>query len=236
MRSSEDLCLLCKTRKATKTDSHIISKFLTKSVFGQGQRRGFLLDADNSHKPAKITQDAAKESYILCPECEKCFEILETYISSKVHNRLWNPQYANEFRDEDNGHGIKRRVCINTSPIIFRLLIYSIVWRRSISETPAHRSFKLENGDEEYLRKILCYFYAHTQDGVLQKVTNDPTIAGDIPFILFTSQSFSDATGNVIATLPYARSPHFIELNQYSLWHVSRLRYNVLFLGIILFV
>lgn len=48
MRTSEDLCLLCASRKANKKNSHIVPRFMTKSILGnQTAKRAYRLNTMN---------------------------------------------------------------------------------------------------------------------------------------------------------------------------------------------
>jgi hypothetical protein len=217
MRTPEDICLLCKTRKATKTQSHIIPRFMTKSIFGLERRRGYLLDIGNAHKPTEVTQDSDKEDYILCPECEKFIEICETYFAARIQNRLWKPHFENQFFDSNNGHGIRRKICNEANQWIFRLFIYSIVWRCSISQTKTHSSFSLGKEEEEILRSILSEFISSSQSELLALIETRFHKISVIPFVIFTAESFNSKTGNVISSNPYSKNPYYIELNEYTL-------------------
>lgn len=65
-RTADDICLLCGHEKATKKNSHIIPKFLGKSILGnEGSRKGFIIDSSKPHIKPKITQDSHASSSLL---------------------------------------------------------------------------------------------------------------------------------------------------------------------------
>ena len=76
MRTPDDICLLCEINNATKENSHIIPKFIGKSIFGvNAVKRAYILDTNKGHLPADFTQDSVKENYLCCPNCELYFSI-----------------------------------------------------------------------------------------------------------------------------------------------------------------
>ena len=89
MREPTDLCLLCQTNLATKTNSHIYPKFLSTNFLGAKGKpcKGFDLISEKilNEKP-KVIQDSPKENYILCEECEAYFGILEGIASDIFMN------------------------------------------------------------------------------------------------------------------------------------------------------
>jgi len=93
IRTSNDKCLLCLTENSTKRNSHIVPKFITKSIFGMnGQEKGYIWDTGGQQKKPKICQDTSKEDYILCPACEKLFILIEKCTSISIQ------KYTNYFK------------------------------------------------------------------------------------------------------------------------------------------
>lgn len=215
MRTPNSDCLLCKSNKATKGNSHIVSRFMSKNILGDGNtKRGYLTKTSSMHLPPKFEQDTPKESFILCPSCEKYFEILETYISQRLNNKLWDIRFASHFAIESQ-EGIHWKVCNNIEPIIFRLFIYSIIWRCSISYTSLFKDFKLENDYEEYLRVILFKSKYEQQVNLISAIEK---LKKDFPiyeFIIFTSSSFVDRTQNLLLCIPWMQNPYYLILGEY---------------------
>jgi hypothetical protein len=217
MRTKGDKCLLCLENLSNKENSHIIPKFISKSILGEGPvKRAFLIGTDRAHKPPEFSQDSPKEDYLLCESCEEYFSILETYMATRLHNRIWDIRYQRQFITNISEGGICWKNCNEINPTIFRLFIYSIIWRCSVSSTEAFKTFKLEPKEEISLRSALHKFKQTKQKDLLNKITVE---FGEIliPFVFFTSDNFVDRTANFILANPAVRNPYQIVLNEYML-------------------
>ncbi|MBK7856659.1 MAG: hypothetical protein IPJ79_18750 [Bacteroidetes bacterium] len=172
MRNPNLKCLLCETNNSTKENSHIIPKFMGKEIFKTEKgNRGFVIGTNSAHLPPQITQDSPKESYILCPSCEQYISILETYIATRFHSRLWDKKFSQQFGTFNNNGGITWKVCNEIEPAVFRLFIYSIVWRCSISSVPLCKDFLLNKEEEERLRLSLLLCKYETQIELLSNIS-----------------------------------------------------------------
>jgi hypothetical protein len=218
MRTPNDICLLCDTNKAIKENSHIIPKFIGKTLLNDGgTNRGYILDTSRGHLPADVIQDIAKENYLLCPDCESYFSIIETYIAERLHKRLWTVRLADQFPFYENGGGVNWKVCAQIDPNIFRLFIYSIIWRCSISQIRLHSEFKLTEDEENLLKKNLQMFISATHKEFIFKVERKGTNVSIYPFVIYTAQTFPNKTSNVIYTSTHNRNPYVLYLNEYIL-------------------
>jgi hypothetical protein len=64
MRTSDLRCLLCLDNKSTKGNSHIVPKFMAKSVLGTGdKKRGYAIGTDKGDQPPTYVQDSPKEDF-----------------------------------------------------------------------------------------------------------------------------------------------------------------------------
>jgi hypothetical protein len=106
--------------------------------------------------------------------------------------------------------------CEEIHPIIFCLFIYSIVWRCSISSCPTYNEFKLNQGEEESLRIELMKFKYEKQADLLLFLTSVSSLIV-YPYLLFTSLSFRDKTGNMVFTNPAIKNPYQLALGEYML-------------------
>jgi hypothetical protein len=218
MRTPNDICLLCDTNHATKENSHIIPKFIGKSIFGDTNvKRAYILDTNKGHLPADFTQDSVKENYLFCPKCESYFSIIETYIAERLHKRLWTSRLADQFPLHDNGAGVNWKVCAQVDPEIFRLFIYSIIWRCSHSENKLHVGFKLNPEEESLLKNELKYFISDTYKQFIAKVQEQSKKVATYPFVIYTAKSFPNSTNNIIYTSTHNRNPFVLHLNEYVL-------------------
>ena len=146
------ICKLCLNREADKPNSHIIPKFLAKRLFESTKPR-HSISIDRKGKSKKI-QDTPKESFILCKLCEKRLEHLETLISRKITSINNYNNLKEKFKLNELGKN-KVLECLNINPIGFKIFVYSIVWRTSISSLPEFETFKLDDKTEDKLRVFL---------------------------------------------------------------------------------
>lgn len=146
-------CNLCKTRPANKTNSHIIPKFLCKGLFEFTKPRHSITIGKNG-KSRKV-QDTPKEDNILCDLCEKRIEIIETHFAGVIKNINNFSSLPNEF-DFINGINQPQYIeCKNIHPTLFKLFIYSLIWRASISSLVNFKKYKVPEIIEEELRVFL---------------------------------------------------------------------------------
>lgn len=145
-------CKLCLTREADKPNSHIISKFLTKRLFEYTKPR-HSIEIDRKGRN-KTIQDTPKENSILCKACEKRLEYLETLISKKITSINNYNNLKSTFKLVEYGNN-KILECLNINPIAFKIFVFSLVWRASITSLPEFESFKLDDKTESDLRILL---------------------------------------------------------------------------------
>ncbi len=218
IRSSESNCLLCVENKAIKTNSHIIPKFMTKSMLGAGTvKKAFAINSGKADKAPQVSQDTVKEDFILCESCEQYFSVLETYIATRLNNRLRDIRYSSQFSKIENEHGVVYKVCEQINSIIFRLLIYSIVWRCNISSTDLCDDFSLFEEEAEHLRKALLKCKFLKQQELLDKIDLLKQDFPLFPFVFFTTEVFLDSTKNVLFAHPDSKNPYYLILNEYML-------------------
>ena len=216
MRKPTDICLLCDTNQATKENSHIIPKFIGKSIFGsRGIKRAYLVDTNKGHEPADFTQGTIKESYLFCPNCESYLSNIETYIAERFHKRLRTAKLTDQFPLYENKGGVTWKICLQVNPIIFRLFIYSIVWRCSISESSIHQKFKLSSEEDTLLKSDLKKYITSTYKEFIEKIETRSENIMIFPFVIYTSQSFHDNAMNTIFTSSYNKNPYVLHLNEY---------------------
>lgn len=234
-RTAKSKCLLCRENNATKENSHIIPKFLTKSILENSKgRRAYLIASDKVHLKPNFSQDTAKESFILCQGCEQYFSVLETYVSKNLHEKLWNANFAKEFSLFDNQNGIRWKVCNSLDPAIFRLFIYSIIWRCSISETEIVREFSLDSEEEERMRLSLIECRKEKENDLLSIISIMKNNISLPDFFFFTAETFTCETSNTIFIHPDAKNPYLFILNRYILvvsFKVNKAQNNFHFLN-----
>ncbi len=219
MRTIESECLLCRTNKATKTNSHIVPKFVTKSLLGNDNlKRAFTIASSGADRPPIISQDSPKEDFILCPECESYFSVLETEASRNFFNGIWAGTPGPKFMNKTSSGKMMYKELVQMHRVLFHLFIFSIVWRCSITSIRLFQYLKLNESEGEGLRKTLLLFKALTLEGLLAKLTaeNEAALFPSY-YVLLTSQAFTDQTRNVVFIPAGNKNPYFLVLNQFQL-------------------
>ena len=163
MRASNDICLLCDEKESTQKKSHIIPKFFGKGLyFGTSPKHS--ISFEKTGRTSKI-QEIEREDFILCPECEKGFSVLETYCVLRLE-RFNEIRFANNFKRIKRGD-FEYFECKYLDVKIFNLFIYSIIWRLSISRKFAFMKFKLNQADEIELKNILIKYIKTNQSDLI---------------------------------------------------------------------
>lgn len=157
MKSDYNICPFCKERPATKTNSHIISDFLTKSL--KESPKGNRVYSINKFIPEgygnyQYTQDTSKQDYIFCPVCESQFNIrYERHIAntfflaySKRHS------FFDVYLKSDN---VRYRVFANTDYRIFKKFLLLQLYRMHISTLPEFANINLSDQQLDLVHKNL---------------------------------------------------------------------------------
>lgn len=146
------VCRLCNANPADKTNSHIIPKFLCKGLFESTSPRHTL--SINRKGRARKLQDTPKENHILCSSCEKRIEVIETHFARLFNDVHRYPELPDQFQLKILG--VQQYLeCVMIHPTLYKLFIYSLVWRPSISSLLDFRLFELPEKVEEELRLFL---------------------------------------------------------------------------------
>lgn len=187
-RQPTDKCLLCGAKSATKQNSHIIPKFISSDFLGdKSGKKGYVIDSETGVK--KIIQDSPKEDYILCPDCEEYFSVIETEVAQEIK----------KLHSESDG-AITVPMILESTGInakIFHLFYFSQFWRASISNHEIFEPFTLSKDIENYLRDELNKFNTTNREDFLKKITT--TELGKLmPYGVFTPLYFSEKTKNLI--------------------------------------
>ena len=161
-------CQLCKKNEANQTGSHLTSCFIVASQIGKrDEEKGYNLTADpNQDYSENKKADDIKEDYILCSGCEKRLSYIESYFSQEITNKIGETKFSENFPVTETEDKTKSKyyTCIRTNSIAFHLLVYSIIWRASISNKPIFKGFKIPKNAEEKLRETLDSFLPEYKD------------------------------------------------------------------------
>lgn len=216
-RKAFDPCLLCKSNPATKTKSHILPKFLSTGYLGsKGQRKGYTLNTETVlDGKRKVVQDSVKEDFIVCPDCESYFSVLED-LSSSLFLR-WRDKIAtrectlNHIEDD-----LTVLTCRYLSPHILNLFIYSMFWRASISDHDVFINTRLAPSFEEELRQILLQYQSTSKTTFLDKLTTLPPVPA-YPSAIMSATSFIDETKNFLYA-SHTQNPYVLLIDKYLFW------------------
>lgn len=188
----------------------------TNFLGAKGQpRRGLDLNSEliGDKKPS-IIQDAPKENYLLCEECEAYFSVLEGIASEPLL------KWAERLRDGSySQHAIIPEVdlimCTGADSKTNLLLLYSIFWRASVSQHPFFENFKLQPQMEESLRAILMAYRHAKRQEYLQALAEAPTFKV-YPTTVITAHGFEDGTANLLMALPTSK-PYALNIDRFGL-------------------
>jgi hypothetical protein len=213
-KSKNNLCLLCEEQAASKKNSHIISKFIGKAILKDGGRnKAYVLDTSKPHSKPKIQQDSPKEDHILCPDCEKYFEILETYVAEHLFKRILKDKYNDKFEYSENEGGVEYATCKELNSRLYRLFILSLFWRCNIATVEPFNSFSINESDQ--IKNILKYYKTIDIKAILELEENPNLFK--IPMVIMKAKEGINASGNFL----YANDEHHpiyqLQTNDYIL-------------------
>ena len=218
------ICQLCRRNKANKTNSHIVPAFWLKSQIGErGNENAYLITEDpKQNYTENIGDKGLAEDYILCNDCETRLGYVESYFSAEVIQKIEDANFVANFEKKISKHGDLLK-CKRVNPIVFHLLIYSIIWRAAISKEPVYNHFTLSEDALENLRFTLDLFLPNTvnhkieikQDKYLKMIENCQEFFQFFPYIILKADSLPDKTGAYNWFDNISTSPNHIILNEY---------------------
>jgi hypothetical protein len=163
----DKICTLCKINIADQNNSHIIPKFMSKRLFENAKPRHALYLGKNGKQQKQ--QDIPKENQILCRSCEAKLAKLEDYFA-RFFIEINSLNSARRSYTVDQIYGQEVIFCNDLHPTLFKLFIFSLIWRCSISKSFEFGNFKLENDVEENLRIFLYHNLKATQRELLDSL------------------------------------------------------------------
>lgn len=202
-RTRNDICLLCQKNKATATGSHIYTKFITASMFGdKHNKQGGRINTAEFEYGSKAN-DTPKQDFIMCPRCENIrLGTLETYVSTFFYSRYRNNKFSDKFPVDKRFNVITNELdCMILTDVhtgMFKLYIYSLIWRASICALPSFKNFKLTNEQEEILRYALDAFLQENAKDTIAFYDANVNQFPQFPFIIQTHLEQTDASRNFV--------------------------------------
>lgn len=146
-------CKLCISNDANQKNSHIITKFLGNGLFENlPNKKTFIIK--HGIKQKFEPQDTIKEDHILCSDCEKKIGKVETYMATRLEKLKSYQNFPNEYKINSLG-SMNFLEDKNINPYIFKLFIYSQIWRVSISSDYMFQAFIISEGIKEDIRIFL---------------------------------------------------------------------------------
>jgi hypothetical protein len=207
-------CNLCKDKIADKENSHIIPKFMCKGLFEDTKPRHSI--ALNQSGKFKNIQDTPKENNIFCKSCEKRLEIIETYFARKIidiHNYI-NLKNNFEFNKVSNQEYL---ICKNINPIAFKIFIYTLIWRTSISKLNEFLKFKIEENIEEELRKFLDDNLKLTHRELVENFTEIKKTP-NYDFCIFKPKVKSKISRGIFTTYNTSENSHILLIVDFAIY------------------
>lgn len=228
-------CKLCLKNEANQTGSHITSCFMVESQIGKrGQEQGFIIEPDSTQDYSKnVEADEIKEDYILCLGCEKRLSFLETYFSAEVTQKKEVTSFAQNFPVDTSNPRANYMSCQQVNPSAFYLLLYSIIWRISISNKQIFSQFNLAPENEEKMRLLVdCLLPEYVEVKVsagrkfvinekqrswFQGLNACANLFDFLPMVLLKAHpNIDDTTRNIIfANNQIHLQPHHLIINEY---------------------
>lgn len=217
-------CKLCNRNEADQTGSHITSAFLLTSQIGKrDNERGFLITTDPTQDYSKNKKaEDIKENNIFCRDCEKRLSFIENYYSTEITQKIEKENFKPNFEEikTKNGYYLK---CKRIEPIAFHLLIYSNIWRASISTQLIYNHFKLSNDVESELQFLLDLFLPNTIDHKIQIGLNEwiksvrdcKDFFTVFPYVIFKAENLENKEQTYEFFDNITHNPNHIILNEF---------------------
>ena len=196
MRKATDQCLLCQSEQSTKTNSHILPRFISTGFMKQPGKgnRGYQIGGDKH----EVIQDSPKEDYILCESCEAYFSVVEGYAADTFKNwqdKIQKGEYLKEIIVDD----LNVVSCQSSNPNAVRLLIYSMFWRAGISSHELFDGYSPRSELMESLRQILLLFKSSNRKEFDDAIKKHPLQI--YPIGITTVEEMTDGSAAVLAAI-----------------------------------
>lgn len=212
-------CRLCLIAEANHKKSHLITKWLFKSVKGnQGEGKIYSIRIiDNKGVPnKKPEQDVLFEKFILCEACERYLGSIERYIKNNFYTPFRTPQ---SFKNQEEFRTVTFNrdtitFCEKVNEVIFALFILCQFWRSTLSQKLVFKRLAFNIETVENFREILLSFKSLTQTELIQK-TQQKTIQNFKYLILLLNNDTKISPLNTLIQICSTadKKIHWIEVN-----------------------
>ncbi len=223
IRRKTELCLLCQSNQADKTKSHIIPKFMTKSMFQDGKtQKAYTMSNHNMHKPIPIAQDTPKQDYILCSKCETYFGVLETYFANQIHRTIRDIRFSHLYMMTEISTEYSIIKHTNANLYVMFLLIYSIIWRCHISDHNLFKNFSLPENEVLRLKNQLLVYKSVKQSDLLEQLKTIDDSFDFFPYLILTPKIHKSRSKNFLFANPTNYNPVSISAAEYLIYMFSQ--------------
>lgn len=228
-RNPTDLCLLCLTREARKTNSHLIPSFLSTEMLSRYSRKHLLTFNLAKRLFNKPSQSTMKENYLMCPECEARLGLLERYMANGFFKLYKNPLHAIKF---PRSTAIATRLEIinmpDINPDVFNLFSYSIFWRVANSNEH-YPDYALPDNVREELRRQLDLYISYEWNSLEAKASG-LSLQDIYPYDITTCLENKKPEDNWLIARNYKDDrPSFIAANEFHFFfYQSKRVYGVM--------
>jgi hypothetical protein len=212
------VCRLCRSNKADKKNSHLVPKFLTKSVFAQVPHRA-TTELRNDGRLINL-QDTPKEDHLLCENCEKRIEVVETQFAPVINQIHGFTSFSDKFIHVTEGQKEYLK-CPEVHPTMFKLFVYSIIWRLSVSESDFAAKIKLLPRDEETIRGFLHDNLFNNRTDFLNNLDNPKGSVPVFHLCLIKPKIKTDPPGGILSAYSYHSGLHHLGLVDFILLIIS---------------
>ena len=224
-RVPTDQCLLCKTEEATRTNSHWVPASLLKSMIGKRDKEesnafsSYIisrLDTYYGRSNLKNTDTTLREhhyalDFIFCDNCENRLAVIEGIVPKIIQDEIRLSNKASNYQEDLSLLNIPFKKCLRLDNSIYRLFIYSIVWRISMIYRLKHGFEILELDYENKLRIILNEYL--NMDPVAIK--NNGAKIPNYDFQIVSADTFKPDTGNIVYTEKIYQNPNVYYVNEF---------------------
>ncbi len=168
--------------------------------------RGNLKNTDPTIKPNPYAYN-----YVFCADCEEKLGKLEGKVIPIIQDEIRLENKQPNYKEVHSEDGITHMECLRLENNLFRLFIYSIVWRFALIHRIQDGIILLTKKSEEKLRNILDSFL---NIDISQITTDVP----NLPFQVFTADSFMDKTEGTVYSEDIYKNPMICFANEFIIF------------------
>jgi len=223
IRTSEDICLLCKINKSDKRGSHYTPAGITKRVIGERDKEElhticsheaetsiYYGRSNLSNKDPEIKKPPHVDDYIFCTECEKRLGIIESECNNPLI-LLSEALVQGTLTISKTKNGNKYYSFERPNRNIIIVYFYSIIWRQCLQQQLEFSSVFISKGFQEKLREII---YTEISKPI-KEIEESNNFENYPPLIILTTYHKGDNSINFITPNPTPSNPELFFIGNY---------------------